>query len=60
MRCLRYFSGISAFDRHQRRDQEGNIRCLDPASVGLIAAGGWWKQPAPRAFGPVEAAPLAA
>lgn len=32
--CHITFSGDSAFDRHRRG--EGDRRCLDPASVGLV------------------------
>jgi hypothetical protein len=37
-KCHRTFSSMTAFDRHQRSRTEGGVECLDPASVGLVAA----------------------
>jgi hypothetical protein len=36
--CKRSFSGLGSFDRHQDVDYSRRpaVRCLDPASVGLV------------------------
>ncbi|MGH2531569.1 MAG: hypothetical protein ACRDJW_04610 [Thermomicrobiales bacterium] len=53
--CGRYFSGARAFEAHQRLTRDGDVLCLDPASVGLriIHSGGfaWWSRAAPRLVG---------
>ncbi len=41
--CHVTFSGVSAFDRHQRGG-----RCLNPASMGLVNSGEIWTYPGPN------------
>ncbi len=41
--CGEHFGGVGGFDAHQRLDAAGELRCLDPAAVGLVrTAAGWW------------------
>jgi hypothetical protein len=45
--CGRVFTGITAFDRHQRWAQ-GKLTCLDPATLGMERKrDGKWGYPAP-------------
>ena len=46
--CGRSFGGVGGFDAHQRLTAGGGLRCLDPATVGLvISPDGWWARQAP-------------
>ena len=45
--CGRYFGGVGGFAAHQRDDADGRTVCLDPASLGMVASGGYWVRPTP-------------
>jgi hypothetical protein len=42
-KCHRTFSGVLAFDKHQRFDS-GLLRCLDPALVRTNDGGFWYEK----------------
>lgn len=59
--CLRVFSTLGDFDRHQER--EGGVftgRCFDPGSVGLELSGCCWGTPEGNANRRVKAGRLTA
>lgn len=43
--CGRYFSGVSAFEKHQTLDKLGEVVCHDPATRGLVLVNSWWSWP---------------
>jgi hypothetical protein len=43
--CGRYFSSVSAFDRHQTAAKDGTNACHDPATRGLVDDGRYWGWP---------------
>jgi hypothetical protein len=43
MACWDGFNSVTAFERHQVLDDEGNAVCRDPARLGMVRnADGWW------------------
>ena len=45
--CGRSFGGVGGFDAHQRL-HDGELTCLDPATLGMVERGGWWVRETPR------------
>lgn len=43
--CGRVFSGLTAFDAHQRGNDP--VECRHPESIGLVLRDGVWRYPPP-------------
>jgi len=49
VKCSRYFSTVSTFDKHQRTRADGRPECRDPETVGLVRSeAGYWQGPSPE------------
>lgn len=44
-RCGFVFSALTAFDAHQTLNDDGNVQCWEPASIGMVCRGGVWGKP---------------